>query len=260
MAHGRWSDRIPAEQEHDPDRPERPEALAEEDDPDDDRQDRRRPAGDRVDERQVAPGIGARQEGEVDRLEDPRHEGERPGLGRDRRATDDQPADQPRRDEDGGADDHPPPRRPERVLGGLEQDVPAGVEDGRADEQGEHARGHQRPPPSAISLRIRRFVSTRVAAEPRPSRTSEPTHRPPVHEVGVGDHPGPAAGARLEGPAPLEPDAVADEERPEAALRACLEALDPDARPEQARAGAGPTGSRRLPASSSAAGPRRSSG
>jgi len=48
--------------------------LAEDEDPDRDCQERRRPAGDRIYERQAAARVGRREAQEVDRLEDPRAE------------------------------------------------------------------------------------------------------------------------------------------------------------------------------------------
>ena len=65
--HGRWSHEEPGEQRRDPDRPGDAQPLAEDRDPDRDREQRRRPAGHRVDDRQVAAPIGGRRAGRSSR-------------------------------------------------------------------------------------------------------------------------------------------------------------------------------------------------
>ena len=69
--HGRWSTRNPTSSSDDADRARDAQPLAEHDDPDEHRQQRRRPARQRVDDRQVAAPVGRRQQDEVGRLDDP---------------------------------------------------------------------------------------------------------------------------------------------------------------------------------------------
>ena len=154
---------------------------------------RRRASGDRVDEREVTARVGRREAHEVDRLEDPRAERQRdPGRLQRRPAVGD-----PGHDSDGDEDRRPdrlePDRRPERVAGRLEEDVPARVEDRRDEDEGDREGRHRRslgaapPRPGGGAATVQRPMSRRRI--PTAQRTTPPiaiaAHRtsPPVSIV-----------------------------------------------------------------------------
>ena len=143
--HGRWSSRNPASSAATPIDPATPEPLAQQADTDRDREQRRRPARDRVDDRQVAAPVGRRQQDEVAGLDDARTasaEGDAPRPARTGRPASHHAA-MPAGTIPTDAASMPDRRRPERVAGGLEPDVPgdvqAGADQDQRDDEGVHA-------------------------------------------------------------------------------------------------------------------------
>ena len=132
------------EQSHDPERAGDPEALTQQPDPDRHRQQRRRPAGDRIHDRQVASSIGGRQQDEVAGLDDAGHDAERDALDWQGRPAGDPPGSDSRRHDAERRRQHPDRRRPQRIAGGLEPDVPGDVEEGADRDQRDDERVHAR--------------------------------------------------------------------------------------------------------------------
>ena len=116
---------------------EQPEPLVEQDDPDRDRQERRRATSQRVDQRQVAPPVGRGKEREVHGLERAGHHRQHDRVGPDGRPADRQPSDEGDRADDGGPRRHADRRRSQGIARGLEQDVPRDVEHGRGRNKDE---------------------------------------------------------------------------------------------------------------------------
>ena len=81
-----------------------------------------------------AATVRRRQEHEVAGFDDPGDHAERHTLGREGRATGEQPRRQPGRHDAATGGKHPDRRGAERIAGRLEPDVPGDVEDGRDDD------------------------------------------------------------------------------------------------------------------------------
>ena len=154
-------------------RPGQSEAFPEQPHADRHREQRSRPARDRVDDREVAATVGRREEHEVAGLDDARQDAEGDPLRRDGR-----PARQAPCDDAGGHDperrgEHPDRRGPQRVDGGLEADVPGDVQDGRDRDEADDEEAHPRTlPGGAPSSQVHRATGVNPSPEPRGCRPS----------------------------------------------------------------------------------------
>ena len=125
--------------------PATPEPLAEQPHPDDDREQRRRPARDRVDDRQVAAPVRRGQQDEIGRLDEPGRDAERDALGgRAGRAPCAHHTPTPSGTMATRRREQPDRRGPQRVARRLEPDVPGEMEQGRHGDEADDERGHAR--------------------------------------------------------------------------------------------------------------------
>ena len=107
-------------------------------------QQRRSPAGDRIDDGELAAPVGDRERDEVDQFEECRGECQQPACPWEPGAPRQEPGHRDWRQRD----DRPPGQRPGRqrqgVLRCFEQRIPGGVEDGRKENERQDRQRHER--------------------------------------------------------------------------------------------------------------------